>query len=239
MTAGGLVTASLSSTSARVARRFTAPERHLAFWIVAWGVFVSAEVWVLVHFLTNGPVAPLVPVLVVFRIVGGLFAACGLVAWRRRPDNHSGWLMTATGFAFLASPLLLQFESPLVRTAGLLLRNVWLVFLVAILLTFLSGGRLRTRMDWVLVGAVAVDLLVVTPLSLMFAAVDGNLLLVRPDQQIASAVDTVYRALNLPISVIVAGVVASTMAQGVVAGAACAAPQSWPEACGCCVSWLC
>ena len=205
----GLATASLSSSSAQVARRFAAPVRHRAFWIVAWSVYVSAEVWVLAHFLMNGPVAPLLPVLVVFRIVGGLFAACGLVAWQRRPDNHSGPLMTATGFAFLASPLLLQFEAPLLRTTGLLLRNVWLLLLVVILLTFLSGGRLRTRMDRVLVGAVAVDLLVVTPLSLLFAPVEGNLLLVRPDAQIASAVDTVYRALDLPISVAVAGVVAT------------------------------
>jgi signal transduction histidine kinase len=209
MTSGGLATAPLSSSSARVARRFATPERHMAFWIVAWSAYVSMEVWVLVHFLLNGPVAPLLPVLVVFRIVGGLFAACGLVAWQRRPDNHSGRLMTATGFAFLASPLLLQFESPLLRTTGLVLRNVWLLFLVVILLTFLSGGRLRTRMDRVLVGAVAVFLLFVTPLSLMFAAVEGNLLLVRPDAKIASAVDTVYRALDLPISVVVAGVVAA------------------------------
>jgi hypothetical protein len=142
-------------------------------------------------------------------MVGGLFAACGLVAWRRRPDNYSGRLMTATGFAFLASPLLLQFESALLRTTGLLLRNVWLLLLVAILLTFLSGGRLRTRMDRALVGLVAVDLLVVTPLALMFADMDGNLLLVRSDVQIAGAVDTVYRALDLPISVTVAGVVAA------------------------------
>ena len=205
----GLATASLSSSSAQVARRFAAPVRHRAFWIVAWSVYVSAEVWVLAHFLLNGPVAPLLPVLVVFRIVGGLFAACGLVAWQRRPDNHSGPLMTATGFAVLASPLLLQFEAPLLRTTGLLWRNVWLLLLVIILLTFLSGGRLRTRMDRVLVGAVAVDLLVVTPLSLLFAPVEGNLLLVRPDAQIASAVDTVYRALDLPISVAVAGVVAT------------------------------
>jgi signal transduction histidine kinase len=209
MTAGGLAAASLSSSSARVARRFAGPVRQPAFWIVAWSAFASVEIWVLVHFLVNGPVAPYPAVLVVFRIVGGLFAACGLVAWRRRPDNHSGRLMTATGFAFLASPLLLQFESPLLRTAGLLLRNVWLLLLVAIVLTFLSGGRLRTRVDRVLVGAVAVDLLVVTPLSLMFADIDGNLLLVRPDQQIAGAVDTVYRALDLPISVIVAGIVAT------------------------------
>jgi hypothetical protein len=81
--------------------------------------------------------------------------------------------------------------------------------LVTILLTFLSGGRLRTRTDRILVGAVAVDLLIVTPLALMFAAVEGNLLLVRPDAEIARTVDTVYRALDLPISVIVAGVVAT------------------------------
>jgi hypothetical protein len=88
MTAGGLATAPLSSSSARVARRFAAPVRHLAFWILAWGVYVSAEVWVLVHFLLNGPVAPLLPVLVVFRIVGGLFRsvwAGGLAAASRQP----------------------------------------------------------------------------------------------------------------------------------------------------------
>ena len=209
MTSSGLVTASLSSSSAQVVRRFAVPVRHHAFWIAAWSAFVSAEVWVLAEFLVNGPVVPLVAVLVVFRIVGGLFAACGLVAWRRRPDNHSGRLMTATGLVFLASPLLLQFESPLLRSAGLLLRNMWLLLLVVILLTFLSGGRLRTLMDRVLVGAVAVILLVVTPLSLMFAAVDGNLLLVRPDAQIAGTVDTVYRALDLPIAVTVAGVIAA------------------------------
>jgi hypothetical protein len=41
MTAGGLVTASLSVSSARVARRFMAPVRHLAFWVVAWSAFPS------------------------------------------------------------------------------------------------------------------------------------------------------------------------------------------------------
>jgi signal transduction histidine kinase len=209
MTTDGLITTSLSSSGAMVARRFTAPVRHRAFWFVAWSAFLAAEVWVLAYFLVNGPVEPLLPVLVVFRIAGGMFAACGLVAWRRRPDNHSGRLMTATGFAFLVSPLLAQFDLPLMRTAGLLLRNVWLLLLVAILLTFLSGGRLRTRMDRVLVCGVAVFLLVVAPLSLLFASVDGNLLLLRPDPQRAAAIDAVYRALDVPISLTVAGVVAT------------------------------
>ena len=60
--------------------------------------------------------------------------------------------------------------------------------------------------DRVLVGAVAVDLVVVTPMSLIFAGVDGNLLLVRPDALVAGAIDTLSRALDLPIAVVVAGV---------------------------------
>ncbi|MHA6783125.1 sensor histidine kinase [Pseudonocardia saturnea] len=146
-------------------------------------------------------------VTVVFRIVGGSFAACGLVAWRRRPDNHSGRLMTATGFAFLASPLLAQLDAPLARTAGLLLRNVWLLFLVAILLTFLSGGRLRTRTDRVIVGAVGVSLLVISPLWLLFQDVPGNLLFVAADARVVSAVDAVQQWLYLPIAVTVSAVI--------------------------------
>ena len=207
MTTGRVGIVSPSYSGGRLARRFAAPGNHLAFWITAWSAVLVVQGWVLAHFLVNGPVAPYPEVLMVFRIVGGLFATCGLVAWRRRPDNHSGRLMTATGLAFLASPLLLQFDSPLLRTAGLLLRNVWLLLFVAIVLTFLSGGRLRTRMDWILVLFVAADLFVVAPLSLMFSPADGNLLLIRDDPQIAGAVDSVYRALNLPISVVVAGVV--------------------------------
>jgi len=215
MTAGGSALvhpttgARVSSGSARVVRRFAAPERQLAFWIAGWIALAAAVLGVLVPLLTHGPAVTFVDVTVVFRIVGGSFAACGLVAWRRRPDNHSGRLMTATGFAFLASPLLAQLDAPLARTAGLLLRNVWLLLLVAILLTFLSGGRLRTRTDRVLVGAVATSLLVISPLWLVFLDVDGNLLFVRPDARIAVAVDAVQQWLYLPIALAVAAVVAT------------------------------
>ena len=197
----------LSSGNARVVRRFATPERHLGFWIVAWIALAAAVLGVLVPLFSHGPAVTFVAVTVVFRIVGGSFAVCGLVAWRRRPDNHIGWLMTATGFAFLASPLLAQLDAPLARTAGLLLRNVWLVFLVAILLTFLSGGRLRTRADRVIVGAVAVSLLAISPLWLLFLDVEGNLLLVRPDAQIVAAVDAVQQSLYLPIALAVTTVV--------------------------------
>ena len=44
--------------------------------------------------------APIQGIEVVFTLVGGSFAACGLLAWRRRPDSRSGLLMVATGFLF-------------------------------------------------------------------------------------------------------------------------------------------
>ena len=46
-----------------------------------------------------------------FACVGGSFAACGIVAWHRRPDSRSGALMTATGFAFFLPALLGQIDS--------------------------------------------------------------------------------------------------------------------------------
>lgn len=199
--------ASLSSGSAWVVRRFAVPERPLGFWVVGWVGLAAAVFGVLVPLLTRGPAITFVEVTVVFRIVGGSFAACGLVAWRRRPDNHSGRLMTATGFAFLASPLLAQLDAPLARTTGLLLRNLWLLFLVAILLTFLSGGRLRTRTDRIIVGAVALSLLVISPLWLLFLDVPGNLLFLWPDVRTAAAVDAVQQWLYLPIALAVAAVV--------------------------------
>ena len=51
-----------------------------------------------------------------FRLVGGAFVACGLIAWRRRPDSYSGLLMTATGFLLFVEPLFMQFDSPVVQT---------------------------------------------------------------------------------------------------------------------------
>ena len=54
--------------------------------------------------------APIQGLDVVFTLVGGSFAAFGLVAWRRRPDSRSGRLMTATGFGFFVQPLLSQLD---------------------------------------------------------------------------------------------------------------------------------
>ena len=67
---------------------------------------------------------PVAGLAVVFGMVGGSFAAFGLVAWRRRPDSRSGAYMTATGFAFFVTPLLSQIDHPVAFTAWNLLVDV-------------------------------------------------------------------------------------------------------------------
>ncbi len=163
----------LSRASSRAGRRFAVPERHLAFWIADVGRGHRGRVGRAGRRSCFGPAVPIEPVQIVFRLVGGSFAACGLVAWHRRPDSHSGRLMTATGFAFFCRAVLAQLDSPFAQTAAQLLPDLWMLFFVPLLLTFLTGGRLRTRMDKVLVGAVLLEIVVLAPLYLAFAETRG------------------------------------------------------------------
>ena len=77
------------------------------------------------------------------RLTGGVFAACGLIAWRRRPDSLTGALMVATGFGLLVEPVFAQVDSPALRLVGDLLEDAWAIPMIALLLTYLSGGRLE------------------------------------------------------------------------------------------------
>ena len=115
--------------------------------------------------------------------------------------------MTATGFAFLIPALFRDHDALFAQTVASVLSDLWMLFFVPLLLTYLSGGRLRTRADRVLVGAVAVEVVLLAPLWLLFAEEPLTLLLVFPDAQVASAIDKVQRALYLAISVGTAGVV--------------------------------
>ncbi|MDT7577365.1 MAG: hypothetical protein QOH17_3698, partial [Pseudonocardiales bacterium] len=150
-----------------LAQRFGRERGGAALWVFLWVLAAAATFGALAPVLFHH--VPLGPIDVAFRVVGASFAACGLVAWRRRPDNRSGLLMTATGFALFVSPLLEQIHSPLAQTLGLLLPDMWVLFFVPLVLTLLTGGRLRTRMDRALVVAVLVDLVVLAPLWLMFS----------------------------------------------------------------------
>jgi signal transduction histidine kinase len=201
-----LVTGRLSRGNALLAKRFTTPVRHRASWVALSAAAAAGEL---------GALAPAVygaetfqPVDVLFRLVGGSFAACGLVAWHRRPDNHSGRLMTAVGFALFVPALLGQIDTPLTLTAALWLPDLWVLFFVPLVLTLLTGGRLRTGWDKVLVAVVLFALLVLAPLWLVFAPAEGNLLLVTADRRVADAVDVVQRAVFTAVPVATALVLA-------------------------------
>src|SRR3954464_188371 len=107
---------------------------------------VAAELGALVPVVFAGD-APVEGADVVYRLVGGSFAAFGLVAWRRRPDSHSGPLMTATGFGLLVSLLLKQIHTGIALTAGEVLEDIWTPAFVALVLSFVTGGRLRSRLE--------------------------------------------------------------------------------------------
>ena len=175
--------------------------------ITLWTVAAVAELAVLAPVvLADGPAEPLD---VILRLVGGSFAACGLIAWRRRPDSRSGLLMTATGFAFLVPALFRDYGGMFGLTVAACLSDLWTLFFIPLLLTYRTSGRLRTTADRVLVGAVAVEIVVLAPLWLVFADDPATLLLALPDPQIAKAIDNVQRGLYVALSVGTAGVIAA------------------------------
>lgn len=184
---------------ALLAQRFGHERRGGAVWALLWVLAVAATFGALAPVLFRH--VPFEPIDVAFRIVGASFVACGLVAWRRRPDNRSGLLMTATGFALFVTPLLEQVHAPLAQTLGLLLPDMWVLFFVPLVLTLLTGGRLRTRMDRALVVAVLLDLVVLAPLWLMFSPEEGNLLLIADDPRFAGVVNTFQLMLFVAIPI--------------------------------------
>ena len=155
---------------------------------------MAAELLALRPVLFSGD-APIRGLDVVFTLVGGSFAAFGLVAWHHRPDSRSGMLMTATGFGFFISPLLGQVDGPVAATGVNLFVDYWIFPFVALLLTLLTSGRLQRGLDRWLVAAYLLPLGVLQVAWLLFADLEGNLLLAFPDEQVAHALDRSQRGL--------------------------------------------
>jgi hypothetical protein len=94
-------------------------------------------------------------------LVGWSFVASGLIAWERRPENVTGKVMVATGFAWFAHELVWT-TAPLPWTLGQLLESTYLLGAGFLLVSF-PDGRLHTAAErWVLGTAV----LIVGPLQI-------------------------------------------------------------------------
>jgi len=83
--------------------------------------------------------------------VGWSFIGVGLFAWRRRPDNRVGTLMTVTGFIWLVGAAGFS-DLPLVFTLGNLFGGAFFAVAVHLLLAFPSG-RLQGRAERRIVAA--------------------------------------------------------------------------------------
>ena len=157
-----------------------------------WALAVAAEFGALVPIIfADG--ATVEGADVVYRLVGGSFAAFGLVAWHRRPDSRSGPLMTATGFGLLVSLLLKQIEAGVALTLGEVLEDIWAPAFVALVLSFVTGGRLVSGVDRLIVAGVFVSAFVLDVVSMLFAEQPDNVLLVFANETLYGAVDATQR----------------------------------------------
>ena len=186
--------------------RFTAPVRSAWFWPGLWAAVAIASFVALIPVLF-GHDPPISGYAVIHTLSGVSFAACGLIAWQRRPDSTVGRLLTATGLGVLLAPILRQLDSPLAFTLATLLGELWILGFVVLILSFVTGGRLQSTVDFVLAGAFFVGLFVL-PLALMlFLEHEDNLLLVWPDAEIASALDKLRMAVLVIASLAVVVVI--------------------------------
>src|SRR3954451_18553925 len=80
--------------------RLTAPTRSPWFWVALWISAIAAGFVALIPVtFDHGPPVPAHEV--IHNLSGVSFMACGLVAWRRRPDSAVGPMLTVAGFGVL------------------------------------------------------------------------------------------------------------------------------------------
>jgi signal transduction histidine kinase len=194
-------------SGAQVPSRFRASARSAGFWASLWALAVAAEFGALVPIIFGDEAVEGADV--VYRLVGGSFAAFGLIAWHRRPDSRSGALMTATGFGLLVSLLVKQVHAGAALTAGEVLEDIWTPFFVALVLSFVTGGRLESRIDRLIVATIFVVVFVVDVFSMLFVEQPGNVLLTFPSEKIYGVVDTTQRSLLILLAIAICAVIAA------------------------------
>ena len=89
----------------------------------------------------------------------------------------------------LAAPILSQIDSAPAFTLVTLVNEMWIIVYVTLILSFVTGGRLVSTVDRVLVGMFFVGLFVLQFAVMLFLEHEDNLLLVRPDAGLANALD--------------------------------------------------
>ena len=128
---------------------------------------------------------------VIRSLSGTSFAACGLVAWRRRRDGAIGPMLTIAGFGVLVPEILFQIDAPIAFTFALLFGELWILVYAALILSFATGGRLTSSVDVVILQTFFVGLFVLQFAVMLFLPDERNLLLVWPDADVAEALNKI------------------------------------------------
>jgi signal transduction histidine kinase len=140
------------------------------------------------------------------------FVGAGLVAWRGRSERLTGALMIGIGFALFAGTLVATNRS-LPFTFGLALSPVAAAALAHLVLAF-PDGRLHSGLERFLVVAAYVNAIAVQLVMLMFMGIENvggcpcptNLLFVRDDMGVHSALMNVHRLGGIVVAAGVASV---------------------------------
>jgi signal transduction histidine kinase len=191
-----LVAPPVTRRSAHLLSRFAVRERRAGFWVALWLAAIATEFAVLVPVIF-GSAGARPGYDLVFRLIGGSFAACGLIAWRRRPDSQIGLLMTLAGFGFFVSPLAAQIDAPAGQTVAMFFSDIWTIPFIALLLTYVTGGRVQLPVDRLLVWVFVASLVGLQFLWMLFLELEGNVLVAFPDEGIANVIDKTQRSLTL------------------------------------------
>src|SRR4051795_2657641 len=136
------------------------------------------------------------PEVLLYHVVGGSFAACGLLAWHRRPESRAGPLMVVTGLLFFVHGTLGRFHSSIAETIGIAVSNYWIITFAALLVWFPGGRRRWGAGERVVIGAFVVAEIVLALAWMLFAEIPRNLALVWPNTHIASTIDKTASAVG-------------------------------------------
>jgi signal transduction histidine kinase len=187
---GQLVARPVAHSRLHGLRGLTAPTHSAWFWRALWLAAAAAGFGALAPAVPgDGPPVPGEEV--IHDLSGVSFAACGLIAWHRRPDSAVGRLLTVAGFGILVPPVVGQIDTPLTFTLATLFGELWIAAFVTLILSFVTGGRLAATIDVALVWTFFVGLFVFQFAVMLFLGEPDNLLLVSPDADIASALNKV------------------------------------------------
>ena len=146
-------------------------------------------------------------------LVGWSFIGGGLIAWARRadrPERRIGLVMVVVGFAWFAAGLT-RVEVSLVASLGSALSGLWEALVIYLLLAF-PHGRLKSKIDRVLVGVTYFNTIFLQLIGLLFAETistgEANAFVVWPNERATELMAILSQALMVAIVGTVIGVFA-------------------------------